>query len=165
MFEISCQKTNRQLQFNRSKLPAKPPTNTHYVNTYIRSNIFSSKKYSKLLCLCWTKIFHKIKNFPQNNHKHIITQSFAVIIFVCILFVQILRKLFLTRDLADCARVLILSRHNNFYRVIKMLSVSEIDVTNQKQYKLKCKSYNNKWSCQLLCPILTFSLLFIYVYS
>jgi len=35
-----------------------------------------------------------------------------------------------------------------------MLSVSEIDVTNQKQYKLKCKSYNNKWSCQLLCPIL-----------
>jgi hypothetical protein len=90
------------------------PTNTHYVNTYIRSNIFSSKKYSKLLCLCWTKIFHKIKNFPQNNHKNIINQSFAVSLFVCILFVQILRKLFLTRDLADCARVLILSRHNNF---------------------------------------------------
>jgi len=67
---------------------------------------------------------------------------------------QIIRKLFLTKDFADCARVLILSHHNNFYRVIKKLTVSEIDVTNQKQHKFKCKSQNNKWSCQLLCPML-----------
>ena len=47
------------------------------------------------------------------------------------------KKIFPYKDFEDCARVLILSYHNNFYRVIKKLTVSEVDVTNQKQHKCK----------------------------
>jgi len=59
-----------------------------------------------------------------------------------------MRKLFLTKQVADCSRILILSRHNSFYRFMKMLPVSENDLTNQKEDKFNLKSHN-KWFCQL----------------
>jgi hypothetical protein len=50
------------------------------------------------------KYFTKQKTFNKKSQKNILKQSFAASLFLFILFVLILRKRFLTRDFADCAK-------------------------------------------------------------